>query len=177
VRLPSHPARGLVSGYQATMRSTLYVVLALTSAAVVSASASAWAGKSNRRLTDEERGALLYERHCIQCHGLTGGGDGPATEDLVHEVPDLRGELSKDNREAHAEVVLVGKGAMPGFHTSFDRYDARRVLRYLEALPDKVLQAEAQQVEEEARERVLEPVPPAPDPSEPDAPVDEGHAP
>ncbi len=110
----------------------------------------ALAGRPNKRLSDADRGELLYQRHCQACHGATNSGQGPATTSLVVEIPDLRGQLSKANREDNASLVLDGSGAMPGFKVSFDRYDARRVLRYMETLPaEQPEAAEAAEVVEE----------------------------
>ena len=87
-----------------------------------------------KRLPDLERGAELYLRHCVQCHGVAGAGDGPATAALVAPVPDLRGGIDKGDIDAIAKIVLAGRGAMPAFEMSFDRYDARRALRYLDKI-------------------------------------------
>jgi high-affinity iron transporter len=92
------------------------------------------ATRSSKRLKDDERGEQLYDRHCIQCHGDGAAGNGPAASALVVPVPDLRETLDPDNREAMARVVLDGSGAMPGFEPSFDKYDARRVLRHMEKI-------------------------------------------
>ncbi len=100
--------------------------------AVLLVASAAWATRPSKRLGDEARGEQLYTRHCVQCHGVSGAGDGPAAAALVAKVPDLRGEVTGKNREAHAQIVLDGKGVMPGFEASFDRYDARRVLRHME---------------------------------------------
>jgi cytochrome c len=94
----------------------------------------AWSARPSKRLSDEARGEQLYDRHCVQCHGATGAGDGAAAAALVAKVPDLRGQLSSDNREDMAKSVLFGKGVMPGFESSFDKYDARRALRHMEKL-------------------------------------------
>ncbi len=88
-----------------------------------------------QRMPDDERGALLYERHCVQCHGPTLAGDGPAAGELVAEVPDLRGALHRDRRALLVPIVLDGQGAMPGYRASFDAHDARRILRHMERLP------------------------------------------
>lgn len=90
--------------------------------------ASAIAEVPTQRPSDEERGQTLWERHCWQCHGETNEGDGPATADLVVEVPSLIGALTVD--EETARSILRGKGTMPGFEESFDLQDARRVLNY-----------------------------------------------
>lgn len=81
-----------------------------------------------QRPSDEERGQTLWERHCWQCHGATNEGDGPATVDLIANVPSLVGALEVNEETARA--ILRGKGAMPGFEQSFDLQDARRVLSY-----------------------------------------------
>ncbi|HHO52003.1 MAG TPA: cytochrome c [Deltaproteobacteria bacterium] len=94
-----------------------------------------WAGivgasdVSSKRPSDLERGETLYRRHCTSCHGSQARGDGPATAALVHPVPDLSHTVKADN--ARIDVVMFGAGAMPGFEASFDRNDARRVLKYM----------------------------------------------
>ena len=85
--------------------------------------------KKNARPTDAERGKELYERHCVMCHGDGAKGDGPMTKALVADVPDLTGSLTKDTLSTYVQTVLKGKNSMPGFELSFDKYDARRVLR------------------------------------------------
>ena len=92
------------------------------------------ADRSTRRPSDEERGKQLYERHCGQCHGPAGKGDGPATTALVAKVPDLTGTLEESQLDAAVDVVENGRNAMPGFEQSFDKYDARRVIRYARKL-------------------------------------------
>lgn len=91
----------------------------------------AWGKQPTHRLPDIERGRQLYERHCVQCHGDAAAGNGPATAALVAKVPDLSGKLTPDRLDADVREVLDGKGAMPSFVQSFDKYDARRTLRYM----------------------------------------------
>ncbi|MBW1878556.1 MAG: cytochrome c [Deltaproteobacteria bacterium] len=97
----------------------------------VLAAGDAWGAKPSKRLSDEAKGRLLYERHCIQCHGPDTAGDGPATEALVVEVPDLTGQVVREERDQDAELVLDGHGGMPSFLNSFDLYDARRIMRHM----------------------------------------------
>lgn len=104
---------------------------------LLSLTVAAWAASPTKRLSDEARGELLYDRHCVQCHGTTTAGHGPAAEALVAEVPDLRGKITRETRDAQAKLVLEGRGAMPSFDLSFDRYDARRILRHMERLAKK----------------------------------------
>ena len=99
------------------------VLLGLASAAV--------AKQPTKRPPEEKRGEILYERHCIQCHGDAVGGDGPATSSLVFEVPSLRGQLDRKDIEKYMDVVLKGKGPMPGYSASLDEDQARTVLRHM----------------------------------------------
>jgi len=126
---------------------TIGLVLTLGIATLASA------GQPTKRPTDAQRGKELYERHCVQCHGASNQGDGPATVALVHEVPNLQGKTSTD--DAAVKIVTRGKNAMPGFETSFDAADARRVLKHMAGLGSK-----------EAKK-------PEPEPEEPN-PEDEG---
>ncbi|MFT7518078.1 MAG: mono/diheme cytochrome c family protein [Kiritimatiellia bacterium] len=87
--------------------------------------------KRTHRPSDAVRGKELYDRHCQQCHGARGHGDGPATDQLIAEVPDLLGVVTHSNSSTFVPTVMDGKGPMPGFSASFDQYDARRVLRHL----------------------------------------------
>lgn len=95
----------------------------------------AFAEQPNKRPSDEERGKELWERHCTACHGPANRGDGPATEALVVEVPDLRDQVKIN--DAMMKLVLRGRGAMPGYETSFDKNDARRVLKYMATVHEK----------------------------------------
>lgn len=111
--------------------SPIFAIL-LVCGALVATVASA--DRPSKRQSDKVRGKMLYERHCIQCHGPTGAGNGPATDDLVVDIPDLRGQIDKDNREAMVDVVLSGRGAMPGYFMTIDRHDARRAVRHLQRI-------------------------------------------
>lgn len=108
--------------------------------------------RADKRMSDEDRGKQLYERHCIQCHGELAAGDGPATPDLAFEVPDLTEALDSSNRPENAEIVLDGKGPMPGFSSTFDKYDAKRVMRHMErACRDELPEDDEEEAEEEAK--------------------------
>lgn len=82
---------------------------------------------------DPERGRDLYQDLCWQCHGPAGLGDGPLSEALSVRPPSLR-----DRDEATWPELLPiiggGRGDMPAFAESIDRYDSRRILVWLAAL-------------------------------------------
>lgn len=91
-----------------------------------------------KRPTDEERGRELFDRHCVQCHGEKLHGQGPATQALVHKVPDLVGKVKVDDKQIN--VVFRGRGAMPAYEATFDKQDARRVLQHMKRLSDEEAQ-------------------------------------
>jgi mono/diheme cytochrome c family protein len=95
---------------------------------------AAFAGQPTRKPTDVERGRELYQRHCQQCHGVGGRGDGPTSPALVRKPADLQGKVQVN--DATLQVVLRGRGAMPAFDQSFGQDDARRTLQYFAALKD-----------------------------------------
>lgn len=113
---------------------------------LTTATGAALAETPTRRPTDQERGEELYERHCFACHGSNGRGDGPATEALVVPVPDLTDNLDPRKREEQSRVVLRGKGTMPAFESTFDKADAKRVLKHLAGL---LGQQDDEEIEEE----------------------------
>jgi mono/diheme cytochrome c family protein len=92
--------------------------------------------KKNARPSDSERGQELYERHCLACHGVMAHADGPMTTSLVAKVPDLTGVLTTDSLTSFVQSVQRGKRAMPAFELSFDKHDARRVLRTMISLQE-----------------------------------------
>ncbi|SEW44896.1 Cytochrome c553 [Cognatiyoonia koreensis] len=46
---------------------------------------------------DSELGANTYNQYCATCHGASGMGDGPLTEHMLINVPDLT-QLAADNQ-------------------------------------------------------------------------------
>ena len=85
-----------------------------------------------RRPTDLSRGAELYTRHCVACHGEDAAGGGPLAASLKATVPDLSERVVAGNREELARLLIRGSGAMPSFETSFDKPEAMKIIAYLE---------------------------------------------
>src|SRR5690606_968746 len=50
-------------------------------------------------------GKELYERYCASCHGKSGRGDGPVSESLVVEVPDLTRYAQRHGRFFDRDLV------------------------------------------------------------------------
>lgn len=137
------------------MRNALLPLLPALLVAGLLASADAREPRT-KRPTDEERGKELYDRHCEACHGAWAKGRGPATQALVHPVPDLEGKV--EATEETIGVVLRGRGAMPSYEQTFDRFDAKRVLEHMAKL--------RQPAPGEAPQPSATPAPPEPPPPE-----------
>ena len=119
--------------------------------------ASALAAQPTKRPSDADRGRDLYNRHCVQCHGVGARGDGPASRSLVHPPADLQGKVKAD--DPTIAIVRNGKGPMPAFDQSFGPEDARKTLAFMAGLTDKAPPVAP---------------PPADKPEEPEEPVEGG---
>ncbi len=68
---------------------------------------------------DLARGAALYAQNCASCHGVSGGGDGPAAEGLDPPPIAFDDVIRARERSAFALYQVIGQGlegtAMPGF--------------------------------------------------------------
>lgn len=124
-------------------RAALLTILALAVCALsaLADGSSALAAQPNKRASDADRGRELYNRHCVQCHGVAAKGDGPAARSLVHPPTDLQGKVKAD--DATIAIVRGGKGPMPAFDQSFGVDDSRRVLQFMAGLSEKAPPAPA----------------------------------
>ena len=75
---------------------------------------------------DLARGAALYAQNCASCHGVSGGGDGPAAEGLDPPPIAFDDVVRARERSAFALYQVIGQGlegtAMPGFSGAEDRW-------------------------------------------------------
>ncbi len=101
-------------------------------------------------------GAQTYHAHCASCHGAEGRGDGPRSENLLVDVPDLRRIRKRNGGRFPAEKIerIVdgrepvkghGGGGMPVWGDAFKNADTgydervvkekiRAVVQYLRTL-------------------------------------------
>jgi mono/diheme cytochrome c family protein len=82
-----------------------------------------------------ERGAKLYQQHCVPCHGVTGVGDGAMAIKLGYKPANLA--LERLNQETDGEIfwkISKGRQPMPPFEkdlASRDRWDLVSYIRTL----------------------------------------------
>jgi putative copper resistance protein D len=68
--------------------------------------------------TSVAAGHALYREHCASCHGVSGGGDGPAARGLPRPPADLRARHTADHTAGDLFWWLthgIPKGGMPAF--------------------------------------------------------------
>jgi nitric oxide reductase subunit C len=73
--------------------------------------------------------AELYRRYCSGCHGVAGKPVVPGAPDFTNATW-WEEELEKEGWEELIEVVLKGRGAMPGFANVLTEEQARAILEY-----------------------------------------------
>ncbi len=60
-------------------------------------------------------GKSLYMKHCKSCHGKTGLGDGPKSDELDTDPGDFSTDLNKSTDGELFYKIKTGKGDMPSF--------------------------------------------------------------
>ncbi|KVO58449.1 c-type cytochrome [Burkholderia stagnalis] len=92
-------------------------------------------------VTNLTRGAQLYGRHCVACHGADGRGEGPLAASLAHWPPTFAGALLARRldgelywRVRHGLHDAQRTASIPGFDTTFSAPDTWALLDYLKAL-------------------------------------------
>jgi mono/diheme cytochrome c family protein len=61
---------------------------------------------------DAAKGKVIYEKHCVLCHGPQGKGDGPTGKVLIPPATDFTGTKSK--RKSEKELLVVIREGKPG---------------------------------------------------------------
>ena len=78
--------------FRQTMVMSLCVLIGILAVAIFSGRASAQPGGAARSpQAGTPRGKDLYDKHCVECHGPSGQGDGPAARILMPRPRDLTG--------------------------------------------------------------------------------------
>ena len=83
-------------------------------------------------------GAELYAKHCANCHGAEGAGDGQLASAFNPPPTDLTDAELMDalTDEAILEAMSAGKGIMPGFGSALSAEEFQAVLEYVRTLAD-----------------------------------------
>lgn len=83
-------------------------------------------------------GAELYAKHCANCHGPQGAGDGMLGSALKPPPTDLTDaeKMASLTDEAILEVMAQGKGMMPGLGSAVSEDELKALLAYVRTLDD-----------------------------------------
>ena len=86
------------------------------------------------------RGRAIYERDCVQCHGV--GGKGSPAVVAMFQLPPETMDLTRKNLDGYSPDSLSatlkgGKGEMPEYQKALSREDAHAILEYLRRLREE----------------------------------------
>lgn len=83
---------------------------------------------------DPAKGKVVYEKHCVLCHGPQGKGDGPTGKVIQPPAADFTSARSKKKSPTDLlKVIEEGKAntAMVGWKRQLSDQDIRDVLAYV----------------------------------------------
>jgi mono/diheme cytochrome c family protein len=83
-------------------------------------------------------GAELYAKHCANCHGAEGAGDGMLGSALKPPPTDLTDAetMAALTDEALLKAMAEGKGMMPGLGSAVSEEELKALLAYVRTLGD-----------------------------------------
>lgn len=83
-----------------------------------------------------DQGKFAYMGHCAGCHGVDGGGNGPAATGMSPAPTNFKtATVTTLSDNSIQQAVLVGKGAnMRGYSTILSANDINAIVLYLRSL-------------------------------------------
>ncbi len=79
-----------------------------------------------------ERGRILYEKNCIQCHGPQGMGDGVEAAGLAHKPANLKKTVQEVRHFKFYMSISQMEGNMPGWKTHFTEIEREELVAYIQ---------------------------------------------
>ena len=82
-------------------------------------------------------GRVLYEKHCMQCHGTNGAGDGPDTQFLTVKPANFHSLESRSKTDWDLMTIITFGAVLSPMHGWADRLTEEErwnVLRYIRLL-------------------------------------------
>lgn len=77
------------------------------------------------------KGAVLYEAHCLRCHGENFEGNGPEAASLTVPPANLRDHFPFHEDGFHFNLITNGAGGMPALGTQVAEEDRWHIINYL----------------------------------------------
>jgi mono/diheme cytochrome c family protein len=84
-----------------------------------------------------QNGKILFEKHCVQCHGEKGAGDGPDTKFLTVRPANFHSLESRSKTDWELMTIITFGAAFSPMHgwsdrlTEDERWDVLRYIRLL----------------------------------------------
>ncbi|MFN7917700.1 MAG: c-type cytochrome [Vicinamibacterales bacterium] len=149
------------------LASAAVALAALTAVAAGTAHIRAQQGTPAPR-TEPTPGRALYEKHCVECHGAEGRGDGPAALTLMPRPRDFTsgrykirstetGSLPTDADLVRSVTRGLPGSAMPGWQGILPEADIAAVVQYVKTLSPRFSTEQPEPIEAAAA------VPPSPE--------------
>ena len=89
--------------------------------------------------TSLQRGQILYDVHCMLCHGMQGLGDGPLAKYFERISGDLAGSATANEFDGSVYlVILQGFGQMPSLSENLTVRERWDVINYVRTLTEPV---------------------------------------
>lgn len=80
------------------------------------------------------RGEVLFQSHCMSCHGIEGRGDGPQASELGIMPPNLQESVRNIPEFTFYMSLSHRKGEMPGWEHPFSDKERSDIAEYLRSL-------------------------------------------
>jgi cbb3-type cytochrome c oxidase subunit III len=81
-----------------------------------------------------ERMDAVYAQRCLNCHGMSGRGDGPMAAALPVAPPDFRQTVEKKGNPQIRRLIADGKGLMPAFDPALSPSEINDMLQMVRFL-------------------------------------------
>jgi hypothetical protein len=81
-----------------------------------------------------ERMDLLYAERCLNCHGVSGKGDGPMAASLPVKTPDFRDTVERRSNSQIRRIIAEGRGLMPAFDPALSPAEINDLLQMVRFL-------------------------------------------
>lgn len=83
-----------------------------------------------------QRGKVLYEQHCLSCHGVTGIGNGPIAQESGIAPANLRKTVKDVENFDFYMSVSNWKGEMPGWKNPLSKDQRNDIANYIKTFRD-----------------------------------------
>jgi len=81
-----------------------------------------------------QRMDAVYAQRCLNCHGVSGRGDGPMAAALPVAPPDFRDTVERKSNPQIRRLIANGKGLMPAFEPALSASEINDMLQMVRFL-------------------------------------------